>query len=161
MGESVLLKTAKDFLSTRCVDGSWCNTAAAPNDFVTALMDKLNCLGVTWLKAHRRPSGHVKVVPIRLNPVKIELRVGFDEMIVRPDLFAAEKTLSLRTVQRVAEMLRQLTCIGLSPLFVTRITLRLPSFSTIFPTLATDMAPGILVSLYSDSTGREKRSLAG
>lgn len=86
VGESALLNSSRDILHFGNVDISWSNVVSAVDGPPPANFDKSDRLTVSGLKPYRCASGNIKSVTVSLEPVKIQLRIGLNEVIMRSDL---------------------------------------------------------------------------
>lgn len=44
---------------------------------------------IAWLKTNRGPSRNIETIAVSFDAVEVELRVGLDQMVMRPDLSVA------------------------------------------------------------------------
>ena len=67
-------------------DGAGGQRVAAADVLLAGDLDEGDGLGVAGLEAHAGAGGDVEAVAVRARAVEEELRVGFDEVVVRADL---------------------------------------------------------------------------
>ena len=82
MRKAALPYPLKNLISLVGIDETRCNTVSAADDSPATYLDKRYGLAIAWLKSHRRACGDVESVPVRFEPVKVELWIRLNEMIV-------------------------------------------------------------------------------
>ena len=82
MRKPTRLELLYDFVGTRDVDFTSSDMVSSTNDFVPANFNEGNGLSVSGFETNRGASRNIKTVSIGFDAIEVELRIGFDEMIM-------------------------------------------------------------------------------
>lgn len=81
------LEPFENALHNRCVfNKARSDPIATIDDLITANLYQCDRLSIAWLETYRSSSGDVESVAVGANAVELQLRVRFDEVVVRANL---------------------------------------------------------------------------